>query len=84
MVYVAEKHRKQLGYFREANNELANDSALQMITLTIVMQYPGGSWDSKMGSHSLCKMLVSVTRVVKAAGNRLSDLSEVRYNCDRD
>lgn len=73
---------KQLGNFREANNELANDSALWIATLMLVVQYPGGAWYSKMRSHALRKMLVSVTRVVKAAETRLFDLSEVTFKCD--
>lgn len=82
---MAENHRKQLRNFRDAKNELTNGSALQVITLMTVMQYPGERWDSKMRSHSLCKILVSVTGVSKAAENRLFFfyLSRVTYKCSR-
>lgn len=83
-VYGAEERRKQLGNFWDAKDELANARALQVITLMTVVQYPGEPWDSKMRSQSLCQMLVSVTRVTKAAENRLFDLSEVTYKCDSE
>lgn len=81
MIYVAEKHRKQLQNFRKPDNELANDSALQVITLIIVRQYPGEPWDSKMRSHSPCTVLLSITRITKAAEHRFFDLNEVTYKC---